>query len=100
MKKIDQFIDQNKELFLSDLRQLIQIPSFRTQREEGAPYGKECARVLDTALAIAKEKGFFVKNYEGYMGTVDLSQKEPDLGILCHLDVVPLEKDGAFLPMI
>ena len=89
MREIDQFIDKSKESFLRDLRQLIQIPSFRTQGEEGTPYGKECARVLDAALAIAKDKGFCVKNYEGYMGTVDFFKKEPELGILCHLDVVP-----------
>lgn len=54
----------------------------------GMPFGAGPARALDEALALSGELGFATRNYEGYVGTADLNDKETILHILGHMDVV------------
>ena len=98
-RQIDEFIEDNTENMISDLASLVAIPSVRGAREDGYPFGREPARALEKFLEIAKRMGFAVKNHENYVGTVDFFQKgEPTLGILCHLDVVPVGTGWASPP--
>ena len=43
---------------------------------------------LAEGLKLAEELGFATRNYDNYVGTADLNDKETALHILCHLDVV------------
>ena len=73
-----------------DLKTLVSYPSVRDKALPGAPYGKACADALGKMLEIAAGYGFYTRNVDGYVGTIDLYESgEPKLGILCHLDVVP-----------
>lgn len=92
MNKIFSCIDDHKEEMISDLARLIKIPSVMGEAEENAPFGKFPAEALAEALDICKAAGFSVKNIGNYIGTADLSpaEKIPELGILVHLDVVPV----------
>ena len=90
-KKITSFIDENESAMISTLASLVEIPSVRGESEDGFPFGREPARALEKFLEIAAGMGFAVKNHENYVGTVDFFPSgEPTLGILCHLDVVPV----------
>lgn len=81
------FADKETELCAAIAR-LIRIPSIKAEPEEGAPFGSACATVLEEALQLAAEWGLPGENLEGYVGTVDLNDKETKLHILAHLDVV------------
>lgn len=70
------------------LGKLVEIPSVMSEPESNMPYGRNSAKVLDVFLEKARSMGFETRNFENYAGTVTLGSGEPELGILCHLDVV------------
>lgn len=87
---IGNYIDNHLSEMVSVLSRLVSVPSVREEPAPDAPYGKPCARVLDTMLDIAKDFGFTVENQGNRVGTIDLYPAiPPTLGVLCHLDVVP-----------
>lgn len=111
MDKIFSYIDSHADDMISDLRRLVRVPSVMGEAAEGAPFGEMPARALSEMLDMCSEAGLHVRNIDGYVGTADLypAEKTPELGILCHLDVVPegsgwsvppfdlTEKDGKLL---
>ena len=72
------------------LAKIIAIPSMGGYPEEGAPYGKELRRVLQTFLDEAKAKGFQTGIEGERVGWVEFGEGDKLLGIICHLDVVPV----------
>ena len=83
---------------LKELGRLIKYPSVTgTEATKG---------VLEEALKICDELGFKTKNLDGRIGYAEIGEGEEIIGILCHLDVVPvgtgwetdpfelIEKDG------
>ena len=78
--------------FLKDLKDIIAIPSLRNiaEKSENAPFGKACREALDVMLAKGKAEGFTVKDYNGYAGVIEYGEGEESVGILGHLDIVPL----------
>ncbi|MBP5238786.1 MAG: M20/M25/M40 family metallo-hydrolase [Clostridia bacterium] len=75
--------------FESDLSALLSVPSVAGKAEGIYPYGRECARAVDTALAIAKRLGFRTENHEYHCASAVLGESEREIGIVAHLDVVP-----------
>ncbi len=93
LNKINVIIEESKPQMLDTLRRLIACPSIAQHpSQDEYPYGKPCADALDIALDTAKEMGFAVRNYDYRAGAVDFSSEmdTPELGILSHLDVVPV----------
>lgn len=92
---IKEYLENNLENMKKDLARLVAIPSVSGEKEGVFPFGKECGSALEEFLKTAEEKGFFVKNYDYYAGSADMYEEgESELGILAHLDVVPVsEKD-------
>ncbi len=88
-KEIEQYIEDHKQEMMEDIFTLCRIDSQKMPYEEGKPYGKGPAEALAQALSIAERYGFAVTNYDNYVGTADFSDKEKQLDILAHLDVVP-----------
>ncbi len=90
---LNQIIEENKSEMLETLRKLIAFPSVATHIPgDTYPYGEPCAKALDLVLDTAKNMGFAVRNYEYRAGAADWSadMEAPELGILSHLDVVPV----------
>ncbi len=88
--KISKYIDAHIGEMISELSALVAIPSVRGEALEGMPYGAENAKALEKMLNLAEKYGFTTKNHENYVGTIDFDPtKEAELGVLCHLDVVP-----------
>ena len=58
MQSIDNFLSENKEAMLADLKTLIGQPSVRGEAAPGAPYGTDVNAALEKALAIARRMGF------------------------------------------
>ena len=72
------------------LSRIIAIPSIGGVPEEGAPYGRASRVVLQTFLDEAKAKGFKTGVEGDRVGWAEIGQGDRLLGIICHLDVVPV----------
>lgn len=90
---IDNYIDNHKEEMLEDLKTLVRIDSKRTEALEGKPFGEGPAQVLAAAEKMMAGYGFTATNYDNYVVTGDFNEKEKQLDILAHLDVVPVTPD-------
>lgn len=90
---IDNYIDNHKEEMLEDLKTLVRIDSKRTEALEGKPFGEGPAQVLAAAEKMIAGYGFTATNYDNYVVTGDFNEKEKQLDILAHLDVVPVTPD-------
>ena len=92
-KQITDWMAAHRDEFLTDLAELISIRSVREDPLPGKPFGEGPARALAAALKLSEKYGFAVKNYDNYVGTADLNDKETVMDMLVHLDVVS-EGDG------
>lgn len=105
--RIEAYIEAHKQEMLADICTLCRINSERSSYQKGKPYGEGPSRALAAALRMAEGYGFSIRNYDNYVGTADMNDKERQLDILAHLDVVPagegwtvtepfepIEKDG------
>lgn len=94
--KIKDYIYSHKDDMLATLSRLVEIPSVKGEPCEGAPFGKEPKRALDEMMKICDEMGFPVACCENVVGSADLCPEDAEvgLGILCHLDVVPVEESA------
>lgn len=88
-KQVDAFIDAHVNEMLEDIKTLCSIDSTKDTYREGMPYGQGCFEALAAGLKLGEAYGFAINNYDNYVGTIDLNDKEKQLDILAHLDVVP-----------
>ncbi len=70
------------------ISRLVGVKSVKGEAQPGKPFGPGPDAALDEALKICGELGFATQNYDHYVGLADLNDKETQLHILCHLDVV------------
>ena len=99
---------ERKSDFLRDLEELIAQPSLLDleNAKEGAPFGSALKNTLEHTLAMAEKDGFKTHNIDGYAGIIEFGEGDEIVGMLGHLDVVPvgegwttdpftmIEKDG------
>lgn len=91
MEQICQWIDDHKDNIIQTLQRWLAVPSLKGEPAEGAPYGIEVKRALDTALGDAETMGFATRDLEGYAGDVRMGPLDTEpLAILTHLDIVPV----------
>lgn len=82
---------KRKETMLSELQELLAIPSvLSVETTPTAPFGKEVKQALDWFLQKGREQGYSVKNVADVAGHLEIGQGEELLGILGHVDVVPV----------
>lgn len=91
METANQIIDENRNELIQTLKRWIQAPSIKADPDGDAPFGTAVKQALETALADAQAMGFTVRNFDNYAGDVRMGPLGVDpLGILVHLDVVPV----------
>lgn len=88
-EQIDQFIDAHKDEMIADIIELCRIDSAKGSYMEGKPFGQGPFEALVEGLHMGEKYGFTINNYDNYVGTIDLNDKEKQLDILAHLDIVP-----------
>lgn len=98
-EQIANWVDEQMPSAINDL---ITITNIRSVAEvtgaEVRPYGQGCIDVLHKMLEIGRNYGFKTKNYDNYVGCIELNELKDDIGIWAHLDVVD-EGDGwVYLP--
>ncbi|MBE6758378.1 MAG: M20 family metallopeptidase [Ruminococcaceae bacterium] len=99
MDALYQWMDAHAAELTEAAARLVRIDSVGAAPQNGHPFGDGVAAALDEALAIAKEWGLATCNHEYYVGTVQLGEGEPRLGVLCHLDTVPFGEGWTFDPL-
>lgn len=88
--EVKEFIEKNIENMKADLASLVSIKS--TFAEDGEPFGLENRKVLDQAIKLMDEKGLKTTNLDYYCGYGEAGQGNKLIGILAHLDVVPVSE--------
>lgn len=101
--EIEEFIDREWGNYVDDLTTLCKIDSVEDKEHasDGAPFGPGPRRALDAALKIASRMGFECNDGEGYAGFADWKSNDEgakQLGIIGHVDVVPVGEGWSFEP--
>ena len=86
-----------KELAELTIR-LINIKSVQEDALPGAPFGLGPKRVLDEVLQLGKQAGFACTDYDIGVVSLAFENKQPDLGIWAHGDVVSAGSGWTFDP--
>lgn len=92
---------KNKQTeLLTDLQQLIQIPSVLDEEQSSSaqPFGPEPLKALEWMLQKGQEAGMMVKYIDQMAGHIEMGEGEELLGILGHVDVVPAGKGWKYPP--
>ena len=89
MNKID--ITKWKEDIIKSTCELIKIPSVNEESNNPEkPFGNGPDEALKYVLNLGEKLGFKTKNIDGYCGYIEFGEGEEILGIIGHLDVVPV----------
>ncbi len=86
-----EYLEKNREELLKDLKELVSYRSVLMDDEK--PFGSENRKALDAALKMMADKGMRTENLDYYCGYGEVGEGEEVIGILAHLDVVPVS-DG------
>ncbi len=81
-----------KDDLIKTLQELVQIPSLSDPSTvaPNAPFGKALREALDYMLNRGRTDGFKVRDLQGYAGVIEFGEGTEIMGILGHLDVVPV----------
>jgi succinyl-diaminopimelate desuccinylase len=81
-----------KEEIMAKTMELLRIPSVLDKYDPNSetPFGKAINDGLHYMIDLAKNDGFITKNINNYAAHIEYGSGKEILGILCHLDVVPV----------
>ncbi len=88
--KLREYFEKHMDEILGDLAEIIAIESVADEHSDIKPFGAGSKKALEWGQKKLDSIGMKTRNIDGYAVDGDLfSDKEPVLGILSHLDVVP-----------
>lgn len=96
-EEIHNYVQEHTREIIDTLKELVRIPSVRGAAEEHAPFGKECARMLEYICDLYERNGFKTEFEadDGYLLSY-FGKGEKSLGLFAHSDVVPISDDWHF----
>ena len=100
-KKIDKLFTEwvavNKERILEKWIELAKIPSIKSDPAEGAPFGENCRKALDTAASYFNSENITSSVYgeDGY-ALAHFGKGNKTIGLFSHSDVVPVGDDWLY----
>ncbi len=99
-RELENQLEKIRPEAVATLQKWIRQPSVPTEPAPGAPFGKDIRRMLDLAEADMKALGFSTFVSDGYAMHADWGEgsDEEALGILGHLDVVPVGEGWTMEP--
>ncbi len=92
--EIDCFINTHKEDMIELLKSLVAMPSVKAPAKKDMPYGENIDRILKFVRKTADNMGFITDCFENKIDIADINGKPAKLGIMCHLDVVDVNKNA------
>jgi len=86
---------------VEDLQKLISINSVLTEfnPENEFPFGKGIQDALLYMLELGEREGFKTFNLDNYAGYIEFGEGDEEIGVLCHLDIVPIGRDWTKDPL-
>ncbi|WP_281223167.1 M20 family metallopeptidase [Photobacterium sanguinicancri] len=95
--KIANYIDGLRDDYIQAVQHLVSMPSVYQDDESNTPFGQPIDDCLTATLAFCETLGFSTyKDPEGYYGYAEIGQGEQMIGVLGHLDVVPVGELSAW----
>lgn len=100
LEKAAAWMKDHKEEYIAELQGLSRIPSVSRAEEAqpGAPFGPDCRRVLDDMMERGRHYGFDVQDHDGYAVSVFMGDPVDSIGMIAHLDVVPVGDGWVYPP--
>ncbi len=84
--------DKYFDSFKKSLKELVKIPSVLDEYKPNSdqPFGLGNKEALEYMLALGEKDGFKTLNQDNYAGHIEFGNAKESLGLLAHLDVVPV----------
>ena len=100
MARAEEWIAAHREELIREVQMIVRIPSVSRPdlAAAGEPFGPECRQALEHMLSRGEAFGFRTRNLDGYAGTISLGKDDPAIGIIGHLDVVPVGDGWVYPP--
>ncbi|MGE7909835.1 dipeptidase PepV [Lysinibacillus xylanilyticus] len=93
---------ERQDELIQELQELVQINSVLDENTitTEVPFGDGPLKALEWLLAKGQAEGLQTKNMDNYAGHIQMGEGDDLLGILCHVDVVPVgdETDWTYPP--
>lgn len=89
-EKLNERILELKDEMFESIKESVAICSVKGEPESDAPYGREVKKALDHTLALGEKMGFKTGNVDNRVGWIEYGEGEEMVGVLGHVDVVPL----------
>ena len=89
-EKLNQKMLELKDEIFESIKESVAIESVKGAPEENAPYGKGPKAALDHMLALGEKLGFKTGHLDNRVGWIEYGEGEEMVGILGHVDIVPL----------
>ncbi len=91
MDEIRAAIDRDVDGIISDIREIVAVPSVHGQAEPGAPFGPGPKAAMEKFVEIGARLGFRAWAFEDQVGIAEMGDESlPEMvAILAHVDVVP-----------
>lgn len=86
---LENYIDENFQKILEDIRKVVNIKTVKGEQLPNAPFGLNIKKALEETLKIGENLGFKSVNLDNYIGYIEDGIGEEYIGVLGHLDVVP-----------
>lgn len=90
--KIKNIVNENRRDMIESIKAAVRINSVMDENTatESMPFGKGVDEALRKTLEIAESLGFKTVYKDGYYGYAEIGEGEELIGILGHIDVVPI----------
>ena len=95
---VDKWLDDHQNELIKDLQECIKYNTLEGTPEEGKPFGPIVDACLENTLSLARRLGFKAWSLDGYYGIVEYGEGEETVGVLAHLDIVPVGDGWDFDP--
>ena len=90
MMTIEQAVESLRGELVESVQRLVRLKSVKGEPKPGMPFGEDVDRCYRGFLQLAESLGFVTKDFDGYAGHAEIGQGDKVLGILGHVDTVPL----------
>ena len=89
-----------EEQFIKDLIGLLRIKSENRDQDinENSPLGQGVHDAITYVLELGKKWGFETKDIDGYCGYIEMGEGEEMIGLLTHIDTVPIGDGWIYEP--
>lgn len=95
---INEKISEMQDEIIASIREVLRINSIKSEAELNAPYGRGAKEALDCVLALGERLGFKTGNVDNRVGWIEYGDGEEMVGVLGHLDIVPLGEGWKYEP--